>query len=506
MTVHDALRRTGRALVAASVLVLGGGIGWALAPPASTYLGPLAVQVEVVPALDPGVRVLLPPIGQVDFATHRAPVAVDVSVESVDVDSAGALLGSPQALLALQVGAPQVLREAVTRAAVSAAAGALLGALALGTLVYRRPGPVARIGAGALTAMVTAGGVVALTLDPAALQQPRFTGLLSRAPYVAGATTSALERLESYRSGLADLVQAVGSLYATAGQVPVLPPEEGVVRVLHVSDIHLNPLGFDVTERLVEQFGADVVVDTGDVTTWGTPIESTFLDRVGDLGVPYVFVRGNHDSRGTQAAVAEQPNAVVLDGDVAEVAGLTFAGTGDPEFTPEEGEGAGDDTRRDKVGESVEELADVVERHERSNPDDPVDVAVLHDPSKLDALLGEVPLVLAGHYHYRVVREDPSGTRVMVEASTGGAGITSAGLARLGQGEPLALSATLLHFATQGERAGEVVAYDQVTVGGLGLASVTVERTAVPPAEEGAARDGRPEQDTHATPSGSPVP
>ena len=108
-----------------------------------------------------------------------------------------------------------------------------------------------------------------------------------------------------------------------------------MVTLLHVSDIHLNPIAFDVITRLVPQFRVDLVVDTGDVTTWGTEVRVTTLSRVAQVGVPYVFVRGNHDSRRTQKAVAASRNAVVLDGDVVEVAGVMIAGIGDPIFTPD---------------------------------------------------------------------------------------------------------------------------------------------------------------------------
>jgi hypothetical protein len=511
MTVPDRLRRPLRLLGLLAVVVVGGALGWSLAPPSSAYVGPLKVQVEVVPSLSTGVHVQLPPVGEVDFDTHDAPVAVNASVQSVDLDAAKALIGSPQTLLALQVAAPDVLKDAVVEAAAYAAACALLGALGAAALVYRRPRPVLEGGATALVLLLALGGTAAATADTAALQQPRFTGLLSRAPYVAGESESAMRRLESYRSGLADFVQSVTALYAAADSVPVLPDSSDTTTVLHVSDIHLNPLGFDVAQRLVDQFKVDAVVDTGDVTTWGTEIESSVLDRIPQLGVPYVFVRGNHDSLRTQKAVEEQPNAVVLDGDVAHVAGLTLAGVGDPQFTPEEGEGSGGESRRDAVGEATESLAGVVRSWDRTHPDDPVDVALVHDPSKLDALFGRVPLVLAGHYHYRVVRLDDSGTRVMVEGSTGGAGLTSAGLERLSNGEPLALTATLLHFANDGERAGQLVAYDQVTVGGLGLASVTIERTVVdaeapaPPDPGLPAAPVRPGAATPA-PSGTPAP
>ena len=288
-----------------------------------------------------------------------------------------------------------------------------------------------------------------------------------------------VDRLESYRSGVADVVRSVTTLYTATDELPVFDDAE-VTTVLHVSDIHLNPQGFDLAEQLVEQFGVDVVVDTGDVTTWGTPAESATLDRIGRLGVPYVFVRGNHDSIVTANAVADQ-GAIVLEGEAVTVEGLTFAGIGDARFSPDSGE-LDIDAAREAAGESTAELAAVVGATNRSGKD--VDVALIHDPSRLDPLLGEVPLVLAGHYHSRTVRLDASGTRVMVQGSTGGAGITAGALDRLEAGEPLPLQASLLYFGTTGEQAGRLVAWDEVSVGGLGLSSVQIDRTLVQPDEE----------------------
>ncbi len=107
-------------------------------------------------------------------------------------------------------------------------------------------------------------------------------------------------------------------------------------------------------------------------------------------------------------------------------------------------------------------------------------MALIHDPGALDPLFGKVPLILAGHYHKRVVRLDESGTRVMVEGSTGGAGISVGALNSIEKGEPVPLEATLLYFASSGDREGQLVAYDEVTVGGLGLSSVSIDRVLVP--------------------------
>ncbi|GAB3452756.1 metallophosphoesterase [Kineococcus endophyticus] len=467
------------------VTAAGAGVGFALAPGSSTYVGPLQTEVRVRPSLSPGVEVDLPPVGKVTFDTHRAPIVVTANIESVDVDAAARLVRSPQQLLALELTAADTVRAATVRAATYSLLCGFGGALLAAVVVFRGRRRTLQTGATLLVVVVATGTGTWATFDPSALRQPRFTGLLSRAPYVVSSTQNALDRLESYRSGLSDIVRSVSTLYAAAANLPVLGDTQtgtsglgaDVTTVLHVSDLHLNPLGYDLTDNLVEQFRVQAVVDTGDTTTWGTAAESSYLGRIRGLGVPYVWVRGNHDSTQTQAEVAGQ-GAIVLDqGSTAEVAGLVLAGQGDPVFTPD-GEGERASGSAEQVQEQANEvLADGIERWEDANPDKPVDAALVHDPSGLQPLLGRVPLVLAGHLHKRSVTLDGSGTRIMVEGTTGGAGVTSAGLNRLADGAPLPLSATLLYFGRTGDLKGKLLAYDEVTVGGLGLAEVNLQRT-----------------------------
>jgi predicted MPP superfamily phosphohydrolase len=540
--------------------VVGAAIGAALAPSTTATIGPIQAEVSVVPSLSPGVHLLLPPAGEVDFATHVAPFAVQARISEVDLEGARALIASPANLRALQATAPEDLRSATLLAAASTAACSFTGALVLSVLVYRRRWiRTAHVASAVALVLVAVGGGGAWSFDPDKLAQPRFTGLLGQAPYISGRASSLVQRLESYRSGLADIVSGVTTLYAAGDRLPVLPAADDVVPVLHVSDIHLNPLAFDLIERLVTQFRVEVVVDTGDITTWGTEVESSTLSRIKDVGVPYVFVRGNHDSKLTQQAVAQNPNAVVLDGDVREVKGIVFAGIGDPRFTPDttapirdaapppattpanpgtstsaspgtstsaapgasgtpsvsastpapqgtglaspRGEWLGSPDPEIRAGAR---LLDLIQSWNTRNPDRPVAVAAVHEPYAVPPLLGSVPLVLAGHMHSRDVRLDPSGTRVMVQGSTGGAGISSDSIHRITEGEPVSLDATLLYVARRGERAGEVVAYDEITVGGFGLASVTLERTVLRPGTEPTLAPG--EQGPPATPGATPSP
>ncbi len=523
--------------------VVGAAIGAALAPSTTTQVGPIQAEVAVVPTLSPGVTLLLPPAGQVSFATHVAPFAIQARISEVDLEGARALINSPTELNALRTSAPDQLRTAALQAAGTTALCALAGALLLSLLVYRRRWTrTAEVASAVAVVLVVVGGVGAVTFDPDKFAQPKFTGLLGQAPYVAGQASSLMRRLQSYRSGLADIVGGITTLYATSDQLPVVPATDDVVTVLHVSDIHLNPLGFDLTQRLVKQFNVDLVLDTGDITTWGTEVESGILSRIKDVGVPYVFVRGNHDSLRTQAAVAQNPNAIVLDGDVKVVKGLVLAGVGDPRFTPDAnapidplpspsvpakppptptrtpGTSGGTPTaaaspsaspRPDWAASSDPEvraggrLSDVVQAWNTSHPTQPVAVAAVHEPYAVPPLLGHVPVVLAGHFHSRSVKLDPSGTRIMIEGSTGGAGITSDTMHQVADGTPVPLDATLLYIARAGERAGQVVAYDEITVGGFGVASVTIERTVIRPGTQAVLAPG---QQGPPTPGPTPSP
>lgn len=457
--------------------LLGGYLGWSIAPGAGATLGPLAIHLNLEISTGGGSVLDLPPFGQVEFASHRGPLGVQASVVSVDERAAAQLVSSGDSLDRIAAEAPSAIRNALIRASLLASLCTLTGAALVCWALSRRLRRVGQSVLVALVPLVVSALVAGFTFNPGAARQPQFTGLLSRAPYVAGQGRDMLTRLQSYRSGIADMVTAVATVYASSESLPVLPKDQRLITVLHISDVHLNPQAYDLTARLVRQFRVDAVVDTGDVTTWGTAAESQTLKRIGRLGVPYVFVRGNHDSKTTAEYVASQKGAVVLEGRTADVVGLRFAGIGDASFTPDGSSDAGSLSSPEVAGATATKLAGVVQASARR--DLPVDVALIHNAAHPEALFGQVPLVLSGHTHARRTYVDPeSQTRVMVEGSTGGAGLTSGAVENLENARPAPLEATLLYFSpTSGNQRAKLLAWDDVTVGGLGLSSVTVART-----------------------------
>jgi predicted MPP superfamily phosphohydrolase len=331
-------------------------------------------------------------------------------------------------------------------------------------VLRRRREPL--IALGLSTALVaTTGGIAAATWRPAALSQPTYTGLLVNANSLIGSAQDIVARFDAYRASLEDLVSNVSTLYSTLSTLPPPGGADDSVALLHVSDIHLNPAGLDLVQQVVTQFDVDGVLDTGDLTDWGSQQENPLVSRVGTLGVPYVFTRGNHDSTVTAQLVAAQPNATVLDDSAVTVAGIEVIGTPDPRFTP--------DPDADDGLESLEETGAGLAAFARALPEPPA-VAMVHDPEQAPPLDGVVPLVLAGHTHEREVTRLDGGTLLMVQGSTGGAGL------RALQGEfPEPLTCTVLYLDPG---TGALTAYDQITLGGLGRTEVTIDRQLVAPA------------------------
>ena len=232
-----------------------------------------------------------------------------------------------------------------------------------------------------------------------------------------GSAEDIVARFDAYRASLEDLVANVGSLYSALSTLPSPGGADDSVVLLHVSDLHLNPAGFDLVQQVVDQFDVDAVLDTGDITDWGSQPENRLITRVGTMGVPYVYIRGNHDSAATAALIREQPNTVVLDGEAATVAGISIVGVPDPRFTPDKSSGD-DDAPEEVLVNSGEALAEVAEELP-----EPPSIALVHDPKQAPPLDGVVPLILAGHTHDREVSTLEDGTLLMIEGSTGGAGL-----------------------------------------------------------------------------------
>jgi predicted MPP superfamily phosphohydrolase len=475
----------GLAIVA--VAVVGVVLGVLLGGRTNTDIGPFTAELQLTPSLVGDAEVHIPPLGALHLDSHDGPAHLTIRFDRLDEQRTEQLISDPNGVRRASEGAVNDVTVGAIKLGLRTLGVAILATIALAAIVFRDSRRVAWSAAFALAITMSSMAAAIGTFRPNAIQEPRYEGLLVNAPAVVGDAQRIADRYDEYANQLQKLVNNVGRIYSTVSTLPVFQAEAGTTRVLHVSDLHLNPTAWSMVETVVEQFDVDVVVDTGDITDWGSDPEISYVNAIRRLGVPYVYVRGNHDSGLIEAAVAEQPNAVVLDDAVAEVAGLTIAGIGDPRFTPDKetspaGSGASKQTAERVIGVG-ERLAATIAGGGRL-----VDLALVHDPVSAGPLSGSCPVVLAGHTHKREVRvlhrvPDAQPTRLMISGSTGGAGLRG-----LEGEEPTPLSMSVLYLDDD----RTLLAYDDILVGGTGQAQVTLERHVAEPIEDEATVEGQP--------------
>jgi len=428
---------------------------WGSAP---RDIGPLETTLGIVPSLTGGVTVGVPPLGRLRMATHAGPLQLQAQVTGVRPGRARALIVSRNPGRDITEQVADDSQDAVAGAVARGGVVALLASGVTCAVVFRRRRAVLG-GTAAVTAVLMASaGLAAATLRTQALTEPTFEGLLAQAPTLIGRVQS----FDAYSQRVADLTGNVARVYGDLATLPGSPADDST-RVLWVSDVHNNVGSFPVMRQLVGQFDVDAIVDSGDLVDLGSTFENRLLAPIGTFGVPYVYVRGNHDSTSvTQAFVAAQPDAVVLDrGSQFVVGGVRFAGMGDPLFTPNKQVASRVDENAERLLQAGERLAEAVEASE-----EPVHVALMHNPKMAQPLMGRVPLVLNGHVHERRSRV-VDGTLELTQGSSGGAGLRT-----LDGESALPLQMSVLHF----DRNGTLLAVDDISIGGLGERSVTVER------------------------------
>ncbi|MFC4533794.1 metallophosphoesterase family protein [Sphaerisporangium dianthi] len=514
-----AVRRGLNVLLIGVVALAGAWLGLAIGAHVKTAVGPAEIGMSLRPSWDGETVVDIRPLGTLRFESHHGPIQLGLSLDGIRADVAQRLLESPRWAETLpdliEADLQAGLRELVIRATLCAVAG---GALT-GLIVLRRWRSALWTGFGSLVAMGLVALLAVLTFNPRSIAEPRYTGLLTGVPSLIGDAESIVTRFSEYRGQLAKLVTNVSQLYHAGTTLPVYSPDPNTLRVLHVSDIHLSPVAWSTIRSLKDEFKINMVVDTGDIADHGTRAENRFVEEIGKLGIPYVYVRGNHDSIATQHAVAQQKNAVVVDGGEKTVDGLRIYGVGDPRFTPDKSVDVKSDAEAlMNLGRvHAERLTSPVDsvRTGRKSPRAaakpsnspppasrkgapspspssppssvrttgttetgaaagkiPVDVVVVHDPTVGRAFSGAAPLVLAGHVHERSTEMLKSGTRLMIQGSTGGAGLRG-----LEHDEPTPIQASVLYFDMTTHR---LQAWDDVTLGGLGEQWVQIQRYVEP--------------------------
>ena len=444
--VRPLLLRFARILVPILAGLLGAWLGMFVLGRDTVAMGPFRVQL--VSTFGRGVTVIgLPPFGRLAADTHRAPIHFSATVREVEVRELTRTIGNGGIDRLVRVVRRDALRQ-VFPFALRLLGAAILGAVLLALISFRTRWRA--VGLAVATAFVAVAGcetVAWSTYRPAALLNPTFSGSLALAPRLIGPARTAIDKIDEFRAELTRVLEGAARVYTSIQASPLGGGDE--IKVLHISDIHLSPLGMEFAQEVAGAFDVDFVVDTGDITSFGTPVEQLILSDIAGFGRPYVFVRGNHDSLDLQEAVRRIPNAIVLNGDTKLVRGLSIYGRGDPVFTPNKLSALDDEELADRVGAAGPGILFDVSRLSH-----PPDIVAVHDDRMAETVAGHAPLVISGHFH------QPSaavvdGTLFLRVGSTGGAGANV--FTQVG-GVPL--SAEVLYFSRESPH--ELVAYDLI--------------------------------------------
>ena len=463
VTAMRRVRLPARISAVIAVGLLAGWLGMLYGGHAKTDVGPADVTFSLRPSLSGGTVIDIPPLGTLRLDSHAGPVGIDAQVARIRPEPAQRLIEDPAAVDHLSQTVGSDIRRGFIIMMTKATLAALACAALAGFAVFRTWRRTLWATLAAFNGLLLVGAIGAITFNPQSIGEPRFTGILASAPQVVGDAKSIASRVGVYRAQLAQLIGNVSRLYDVTSTLPTYEPDPTTIRVLHVSDIHLSPVAWSVIRQVTKQFKVQLVIDTGDLTDHGSPAEEKFASDISKIKVPYVFVRGNHDSADTEASVRKQKNAVVLNNQVKDVGGLKIFGIGDPRFTPDKSTRGDDVDAREMLAIGQGAAAQMVASH--ATPD----VVLVHDPAEGQAFDGSTPLVLSGHQHQRSTRLMAGGTRLFVQGSTGGAGLRG-----LEHEQPTPFEMSVLYFNRTSHR---LQGWDDIRLGGLGLTSAQIERT-----------------------------
>jgi len=226
---------------------------------------------------------------------------------------------------------------------------------------------------------------------------------------------SAFEQGIAFNDKLSRVAGDLADFYMKRDKGAAASGSGNYIRILHISDLHNNPIAAKMVCKLDSGLKLDLILDTGDITDIGMPLELRIIKSLKCLKEPHLFVTGNHDLPKSVEELSRDFGIKTLDGDMVEMKGLRITGFGSsPMF-----EGG-------KIRSSVSRgaIADMNARalkalkSEREKPD----IIMVHYKEVADALAGEAPVILCGHVHSASVKHE-KGSLIVNAGSAGASGV-----------------------------------------------------------------------------------
>lgn len=420
---------------------------WILGP-AEYQLDGFRVRGAVRPATSGQTVVEFPPLGTLTAETHFAPLECRVTLVQVEEKMVTATLNNPDLGMLwarLEADVARALKAFVFRQFLLG----ILGAVVLTWFVFRPP--LRKIWQPALAGfLLTAAWLTPayLTYRADAFKHPAYNGMIEAAPQVLALSQGLVAGLQEFKSKAPAVVANLQALFNRADSLNAAAAGDNGTKLLLVADIHNNPVGLALVRELASRFDVDAVLDAGDLTDLGSPLELALMEDIKRIPVPYVFAPGNHDSPEVMEFMAAQPRVHILEGRTLTVAGLTVLGA--PHPSAYRAAPKADTPEQEALRAQADALAETLQSAER-----PVDVLMVHDPRVAKRFAGRVPLVVCGHTHRPAV--ESNGTSLLLNPGTTGA----AGIRGLQSAKEIPYSAMVVHL----DAARRPVALDIITYG-----------------------------------------
>jgi predicted phosphodiesterase len=360
------------------------------------------------------------------------------------------------------------LREDVERGVKEAVGKGLIAALLTATFVgwALRRSPRTTVAAGLLGVMVPAAflGWTTRGYDLNAFKEPTYHGALRYAPALIELVQSRVNAVGTMQAELGETVREFSTYYAQPQTFAAGGTMPNTVRVLAVSDLHVDPVGFKLESTLADTYHVSAILDAGDLSNFATPIEITVLRNYLDTRYPRVFVPGNHESPEVVRTVDAMRNVTLLKDGMATVDGITFYGLADPMSRRE---GWEPDIAATEAESKA--AAERLRSSEASGGKLP-DIITVHNPRGGEAFAGLAPLIVSGHTHTADLGR--FGTSWYVNGGTVG----GVNFSKLAPDPHIAHGATILYYTKSLPR--RLIAIDQISVFGKASQS-SIKRTVV---------------------------
>lgn len=380
-------------------------------------------------ALKGSTTINLPPIGILKAYTHTAPITVNIMLQNIDLDLVKAIVDRIHDKSELFLLLKDDVLKAIKILALKTVALGLAGAAFTAFCLKLKKKEFITCILISLLLVITLLGSVYMSYDITAFDKPEYFGTLKAAPWLVGIWNKGLSQINELGQQLKHMSDGISMVFSRMDNLA--STEESIVRVLHVSDIHNSPAAFDFMEQIIKNFNVDFVIDTGDITDYGTLLEDMVIKKLSQLPVDYLFAAGNHDSPKTLELIKDVDNVTILDGEIITVKGISILGF------PDAGSVTAD---IDSPGEMDILKLNLMIRDKLSSLEKMPDILAVHNPKSTEGIAGLAPIILNGHVHKASLKEDNNS--LIINAGTTGA----AGIRRIQSKSEQPYSAVLLYF------------------------------------------------------------